>query len=140
MEHFDRSHDRVDGGVPSKGPWYVFASNDCLATACANNRLVFAQMLNEMRLGHIGDETVKAFRGMARPLNAEGGIEVTELYVLPFRLISKSTDMMLVSQHEMRSSNPIREDFESFPANLTGTRPWIRDQRIHQFARSYCPT
>ncbi|CAN8097453.1 unnamed protein product [Discula destructiva] len=41
---------------------------------------VFAQMLNEMRLGHISDETVKTFRSMARPLGAEGGIEVTELF------------------------------------------------------------
>lgn len=41
--------------------------------------LVFAQMLNEMRLGRISDETVKSFKSMSRPLQSDQGLEVTEL-------------------------------------------------------------
>jgi len=40
---------------------------------------VFAQMLNEMRLGKINDETVKNFRDLSRPLSFDDGLEVTEL-------------------------------------------------------------
>lgn len=38
-------------------------------------------MLNEMRLGRISDDTVKAFKSMSRPLTSEDGLEVTELSV-----------------------------------------------------------
>lgn len=53
----------------------------CMIVFLTNAGLVFAEMLNEMRLGRISDETVRTFRSMARPLPAEGGIEVTELWV-----------------------------------------------------------
>jgi ATP-dependent DNA helicase PIF1 len=36
-------------------------------------------MLNEMRLGKISDETVKAFRRLARPITSEDAIEATAL-------------------------------------------------------------
>jgi ATP-dependent DNA helicase PIF1 len=36
-------------------------------------------MLNEMRLGKISDETVKAFRRLARPIQYEDSLEATEL-------------------------------------------------------------
>ncbi|OHE96061.1 DNA repair and recombination protein pif1 [Colletotrichum orchidophilum] len=41
---------------------------------------VFANMLNEMRLGRISDETVQAFKKLTRPIPAEDGLEVTELF------------------------------------------------------------
>ncbi|KFZ07260.1 hypothetical protein V501_06621 [Pseudogymnoascus sp. VKM F-4519 (FW-2642)] len=40
---------------------------------------VFANMLNEMRLGKISDETMKAFRKLDRPLEASG-LDATELF------------------------------------------------------------
>jgi ATP-dependent DNA helicase PIF1 len=40
---------------------------------------VFANMLNEMRLGKISDETVKAFRRLERPIKYEDSLEATEL-------------------------------------------------------------
>lgn len=46
-----------------------------------NGPLVFAQMLNEMRLGKITDQTVQSFRALSRPLTFNDGLEVTELYV-----------------------------------------------------------
>lgn len=48
---------------------------------CTNTSVVFAQMLNEMRLGRISDDTVRAFKSMSRPLTSEDGLEVTELSV-----------------------------------------------------------
>ncbi|KAF3769671.1 hypothetical protein M406DRAFT_325164 [Cryphonectria parasitica EP155] len=39
----------------------------------------FAHMLNEMRLGRISDDTVRAFKALARPLQLKDGLEVTEL-------------------------------------------------------------
>lgn len=42
---------------------------------------VFANMLNEMRLGRITDETVQTFKALSRPLHFNDGLEVTELYV-----------------------------------------------------------
>ncbi|KAL2127791.1 hypothetical protein VTI74DRAFT_10167 [Chaetomium olivicolor] len=40
----------------------------------------FAEMLNEMRLGRISDETVKSFQALSRPLHFNDGLEVTELF------------------------------------------------------------
>jgi ATP-dependent DNA helicase PIF1 len=36
-------------------------------------------MLNEMRLGRITEQTVTNFRGLARALQFDDGLEVTEL-------------------------------------------------------------
>ncbi|OHW93542.1 DNA repair and recombination protein pif1 [Colletotrichum incanum] len=41
---------------------------------------VFANMLNEMRLGRISEETVQAFRKLTRPIVSDDGLEVTELF------------------------------------------------------------
>ncbi|EFQ24939.1 DNA repair and recombination protein pif1 [Colletotrichum graminicola M1.001] len=41
---------------------------------------VFANMLNEMRLGRISEETVEAFRKLTRPIVSDDGLEVTELF------------------------------------------------------------
>lgn len=40
----------------------------------------FAGMLNEMRLGRITDDTVRAFKDLTRPLTFDDGLEVTELF------------------------------------------------------------
>ncbi|KHO00718.1 DNA helicase PIF1, ATP-dependent [Metarhizium album ARSEF 1941] len=40
----------------------------------------FAQMLNEMRVGRISDQTVQAFKALSRPLNFEDGVDLAELY------------------------------------------------------------
>jgi ATP-dependent DNA helicase PIF1 len=40
-------------------------------------------MLNEMRLGKITDETVRAFRKLSRPIEFEDSLEATELYCFP---------------------------------------------------------
>lgn len=47
--------------------------------AYADNILVFAEMLNEMRLGRISDKTVSTFKSLSRPLHFNDGLEVTEL-------------------------------------------------------------
>jgi len=39
----------------------------------------FAQMLNEMRLGRISEQTVQSFKSLSRPLRFDDGLEVTEL-------------------------------------------------------------
>ncbi|KAK2732235.1 mitochondrial dna helicase [Colletotrichum kahawae] len=41
---------------------------------------VFANMLNEMRLGRISEQTVQAFRKLTRPIVSDDGLEVTELF------------------------------------------------------------
>ncbi|TPX09475.1 uncharacterized protein E0L32_009363 [Thyridium curvatum] len=41
---------------------------------------VFANMLNEMRLGRISEQTVESFKKLARPLGSDDGLEVTELF------------------------------------------------------------
>ena len=41
----------------------------------------FADMLNEMRLGRISEQTVRNFQALSRPLNFDDGLEVTELLV-----------------------------------------------------------
>lgn len=40
----------------------------------------FANMLNEMRLGRITEDTVRTFKDLQRPLNFTDGLEVTELF------------------------------------------------------------
>jgi ATP-dependent DNA helicase PIF1 len=40
---------------------------------------VFADMLNEMRLGRISEGTVQNFKALSRPLEFDDGLEVTEL-------------------------------------------------------------
>ncbi len=39
----------------------------------------FAQMLNEMRLGRISEQTVQSFKSLSRPIQSDDGLEVTEL-------------------------------------------------------------
>jgi len=41
---------------------------------------VFANMLNEMRLGKITEETVRAFRKLCRPIKYEDALDATELF------------------------------------------------------------
>ncbi|EKD14806.1 DNA repair and recombination protein pif1 [Drepanopeziza brunnea f. sp. 'multigermtubi' MB_m1] len=41
---------------------------------------VFANMLNEMRLGKITDETIAAFKKLSRPIPYEDGLAATELF------------------------------------------------------------
>jgi ATP-dependent DNA helicase PIF1 len=36
-------------------------------------------MLNQMRLGSIGDDTVRAFKALERPIKADNSLEATEL-------------------------------------------------------------
>ncbi|KAK6822549.1 hypothetical protein PG987_014094 [Apiospora arundinis] len=40
----------------------------------------FANMLNEMRLGRISEETVQTFKQLSRPLTFDDGLDVTELF------------------------------------------------------------
>ena len=40
---------------------------------------MFANMLNEMRLGKITDETVTAFRKLSRKIQYEDALDATEL-------------------------------------------------------------
>jgi ATP-dependent DNA helicase PIF1 len=40
---------------------------------------VFAEMLNEMRLGKIGPQTIEAFKKLSRPLDFHDALEATEL-------------------------------------------------------------
>ncbi|KAF4462364.1 DNA repair and recombination pif1 mitochondrial [Fusarium albosuccineum] len=40
----------------------------------------FANMLNEMRLGRISEDTVRAFKALARPLNFNDGLGTAELF------------------------------------------------------------
>lgn len=40
----------------------------------------FANMLNEMRLGRISEDTVKTFKDLSRPLSFDDGLDVTELF------------------------------------------------------------
>lgn len=41
-------------------------------------------MLNEMRLGHISEQTVETFKKMSRPIHFNDGLEVTELSAASF--------------------------------------------------------
>ncbi|KAM3509361.1 hypothetical protein MY11210_006360 [Beauveria gryllotalpidicola] len=42
----------------------------------------FARMLNEMRLGKITDDTVRAFKALERPLKFDDGVDLAELFPL----------------------------------------------------------
>lgn len=79
----------------------------------------FAQMLNEMRLGKISDDTVRAFCALSRPLQFSDGIETTELF--PTRLeVERSNNKRL---NEL-PGRPYR-----FDAQDTG-HPDIRDRLL----------
>jgi hypothetical protein len=70
-------------------------------------KIVFANMLNEMRLGKITNDTVAAFRKMSRRINYEDSLEATELYVqVPFFAFGKA-DNVVASRLETRSRTPM---------------------------------
>lgn len=48
-------------------------------------------MLNEMRLGHISEQTVETFKKMSRPIHFNDGLEVTELSAAPSTFPQLST-------------------------------------------------
>lgn len=54
----------------------------------------FAKMLNEMRLGRISEDTVRAFKALARPLVFDDGIESAELYPIR-RQVDESNEKRL---------------------------------------------
>lgn len=57
-------------------------------------RVDFADMLNEMRLGRVSEETVQTFKGLARPIKYEDGLDATELF--PTRQeVDRSNEMRL---------------------------------------------
>lgn len=92
-------------------------------------------MLNEMRLGRISDDTVKAFKSMSRPLTSEDGLEVTELSVYsPEYLCIVVIDNAIGFQRGLKLRIPIREDCESSKESSTGTMLWIL--ATHKFAIS----
>ena len=59
--------------------------------------VVFANMLNEMRLGKITDDTVCAFRRLSRPIKYEDSLDATELHVFPV-LMRLHLTMLIVTQ------------------------------------------
>lgn len=46
-----------------------------------NPSSVFANMLNEMRLGKLSTESIETFRSLKRPLAFDDDFEATELYL-----------------------------------------------------------
>jgi ATP-dependent DNA helicase PIF1 len=92
----------------------VFRQKDpgTTSTICDNEymtdmKIVFANMLNEMRLGKITNDTVAAFRKMSRRINYEDSLEATELYVqVPFFAFGKA-DNVVASRLETRSRTPM---------------------------------
>ena len=44
--------------------------------------LVFAGMLNEMRLGRLTAKSIATFQSLSRPIQVEDDLDATELYVL----------------------------------------------------------
>lgn len=79
----------------------------------------FAHMLNEMRLGRVSDETVRAFRQMARPLQFKDGVEATELF--PTR--------MEVERSNLRRLNALPGRSYRFDSADTGD-PKIKDKLL----------
>ena len=76
-------------------------------------------MLNEMRLGRITDDTVRAFKALSRPLNFDDGIEMTELFPTRFE-VERS--------NEARLRN-LRGESRRFTCVDTGD-PAIRDKLL----------
>lgn len=71
-------------------------------------------MLNEMRLGHISEQTVETFKKMSRPIHFNDGLEVTELSAVPISTHPSTTkpnaDNIPGSQRGKRLKTPIRGD------------------------------
>lgn len=79
----------------------------------------FARMLNEMRLGKITDDTVRAFKALERPLTFEDGVDLAELYPLRAQ-VEGSNDKRL---------RDLPGDVRRFEAADTGD-PAIRDKLL----------
>jgi ATP-dependent DNA helicase PIF1 len=73
----------------------------------ADVKIVFANMLNEMRLGKITNDTVAAFRKMSRRINYEDSLEATELYVQVLFFAFGKADNVVASRLESRSRTPM---------------------------------
>ncbi|TDZ71815.1 ATP-dependent DNA helicase PIF1 [Colletotrichum trifolii] len=80
---------------------------------------VFANMLNEMRLGRISEETVQAFKKLTRPVVSQDGLEVTELF--PTR--------MEVDRANVGRLRSLQGQTKKFEAMDTGD-PAIRDKLL----------
>ncbi|ETS73595.1 hypothetical protein PFICI_14541 [Pestalotiopsis fici W106-1] len=79
----------------------------------------FAEMLNEMRLGRVSEQTVQTFRSLSRPLVYDDGITATELFP---------------TRGEVESSNSMRlralpGEIRTFAAQDSGD-PNIRDKLL----------
>lgn len=59
----------------------ILQHSECEAP-CANQCIVFANMLNEMRLGRLTNESINAFKKLNRGLQFEDDFQATELYDL----------------------------------------------------------
>ncbi|KAH8196446.1 hypothetical protein TruAng_009378 [Truncatella angustata] len=79
----------------------------------------FANMLNEMRLGRVSDETVQTFKGLSRPIAYADGLDATELF--PTRQeVERSNEMRLRS---------LPGEVRAFPAEDSGD-PNVRDKLL----------
>lgn len=79
----------------------------------------FAQMLNEMRLGKVSDDAVRAFKALSRPLRFADGVEATELF--PTR--------MEVERSNQRRLTALPGKSYRFDANDSGD-PKIKDKLL----------
>lgn len=79
----------------------------CLdADYIADCEAVFANMLNEMRLGKISNETVAAFRKLSRRIDYEDTLEATELFVILFcTLLRELTINSFPTRNEVENAN-----------------------------------
>ncbi|PHH60438.1 hypothetical protein CDD81_1650 [Ophiocordyceps australis] len=80
----------------------------------------FARMLNEMRLGKIGPETVRAFKVLDRPLKFKDGVDSAELF---------PTRAQVTGSNEKRLRD-LPGELRRYDAMDTGD-PAIRDKLLH---------
>lgn len=87
-------------------------------------KTVFANMLNEMRLGKITEETIKAFRKLSRPIEFEDALDATELYVI--NVDSRNyTNCDTAFPPGTKSIMPMRSECETFMARAISTKQSI---------------
>lgn len=103
----------------------------------------FAQMLNEMRLGKIGDQTVRNFQALSRPLRFDDGLEVTELSVnlLPYMSANHTTNPFASGFQPGTRLRPRTTSVSGlWRASHTATRPSTRAIAIPRFGKGSLQT
>ena len=105
-----------------------------------NESLVFAGMLNEMRLGRLTAKSIDTFKSLSRPIQIEDDLDATELYVLDLHVPAHVCSLTTLSGSRLgrKWTMPISQDCGCCLGPASSLKRETAAQRPTKFSETVC--